>query len=582
MAINKSTPVPSNANFDNLSHGAETHKVFNQPTALENYNAYDSDIALQHWVSVFDGGFVENELQRYGHHVGNEFIEAGFEANRSKPEFHSHDRFGNRLDLIKFHPAYHNLMQTAMEAGLHSLPWDADVVNDKSKGGQVARAALIYMHAQSEAGTVCPITMTFASVPAIQSTPRLAEQWLPKITARHYDGRNIPWYEKKGVTIGMAMTEKQGGSDVRANTTKAYPVNENETGPGEAYELIGHKWFCSAPMCDAFLVLAQSHKGLSCFLLPRWRPDGSKNQMVIQRLKDKLGNHANASCEVEYRGAYAQMVGEEGRGVATIIEMVAMTRFDCVVGSSAVMRAALAQALHHTSGREVFGKTLHDQVLMQNVLADLAIESEASLALAMRVGNALDNPDDEQQRLFARMATGIGKYWSCKRAPAMVYEAMECLGGVGYVEESVMPRIYREAPLNAIWEGSGNVQCLDVLRAINKEPEIIDAYLTELSQGVGMDRRYDRFFNSLKDEFADLSTIEYRSRLVLEKLAVGLQASTLLKNIDADSGSEALVEGFIASRISNDDAGAPCRINYGTLPVGIDCKAIIDRALPVV
>ena len=557
-----------------LSPSSETHEVFNQPTPLENYNAFESDAALQHWLSVFNGDFAKAEVSQYGHHVGHELIEAGFLANQYKPEFHSHDRFGNRIDVAKFHPAYHQLMRTAIEAGAHSLPWttlsSASDKRSEKKGAHVARAAMEYMHNQVDSGSGCPLTMTFAAVPAIKTTPSLAKDWLPKITARHYDERNIPWFEKEGVTIGMAMTEKQGGSDVRANTTTATPIDANKTGSGEAYELVGHKWFCSAPMCDAFLVLAQTEKGLSCFLLPRWRPDGSKNQMFIQRLKNKLGNISNASSEVEFRGAYAQMVGEEGRGVPAIIEMVSMTRFDCMVGSSSLMRASVAQALHHTSGRSVFGKNLHEQVLMQNVLADLAIESEAALAISMRVGNALDNLYDEQQNLFARVATAIGKYWVCKRAQNHAYEAMECLGGVGYVEENIMPRIYREAPVNAIWEGSGNVQCLDVLRAMNKEPKVVDAYLAELSSAHGLDKRFDTFLNGLKDEFVDLSTLEYRSRSVVEKLALGLQASVLLKDGDAH-----VAEGFVASRINQ-----PAGLNYGTLPTGVNCKAIIERAKP--
>ena len=551
---------------DSSFSASETHEVFNQPTPLENYNAYESDAALKHWMATFNGDFAKADVSQYGHHVGHELIEAGFLANQNKPEFHSHDRFGKRIDVAKFHPAYHQLMRTAIEAGAHSLPWTTH-----KKGAHVARAAMEYLHNQADSGSGCPLTMTFAAVPAIKTTPSLAKDWLPKITARHYDERNIPWFEKEGVTIGMAMTEKQGGSDVRANTTKAMPIDGLKTGSGEAYELVGHKWFCSAPMCDAFLVLAQTEKGLSCFLLPRWRPDGSKNQMEIQRLKNKLGNISNASSEVEFRGAYAQMVGDEGRGVPAIIEMVSMTRFDCMVGSSSLMRAATAQAIHHTSGRSVFGKNLHEQVLMQNVLADLAIESEAALAISMRVGNALDNMHDEQQNLFARVATAIGKYWICKRAPNHAYEAMECLGGVGYVEENIMPRLYREAPVNAIWEGSGNVQCLDVLRAMNKEPKVVEAYLTELASAQGLDKRFDTFLNGLKDEFVDLSTLEYRSRTVVEKLALGLQASVLLKDGDAH-----VAEGFVASRIHK-----PAGLNYGTLPTGVNCKAIIERAKPL-
>lgn len=388
---------------------------------------------------------------------------AGFLANQHKPEFHSHDRYGNRVDLVEFHPAYHELMRAAIEHELPSLPW-----TDPRPGAQVARAGLSYLHSQAEAGTGCPLTMTYASVPAIRLQADLAEKWLPKILSREYDPRNVPMEQKAGVTIGMAMTEKQGGTDVRANTTRAYPVGI--PGPGQAYELVGHKWFCSAPMCDAFLTLAYTDKGLTCFLLPRHRPDGSRNQFYIQRLKDKLGNWSNASSEIEYRGALAWMVGEEGRGVPTIIEMVAMTRFDCMIGSSALMRQALTQAAHHCAYRKVGGRVLAEQPLMQNVLADLALESEAALALTLRMGHALDRAHDEQEEKFARLVTAVGKYWICKRAPAMINEASECMGGAGYVEETILPRLYREAPVNSIWEGSGNVQCLDVLRALSKEP----------------------------------------------------------------------------------------------------------------
>jgi putative acyl-CoA dehydrogenase len=359
----------------------ETHGVFNQPTALDPFNAYDGDQALKHWVNVFQGGWHHGVMSQYGERVGSDLFEAGFAANKYKPEFKPHSRFGERIDQVDFHPAYHLLMKTAIEAGHHSLPW-----TQKKMGAHVARAAMEYMHSQADPGTGCPLTMTFAAVPAIAHQPNIAKDWLPKITANVYDPRNVPFYEKQGLTIGMAMTEKQGGSDVRANTTRATAIDQS--GPGEAYELVGHKWFCSAPMCDGFLVLAYTgskEQGLSCFLLPRWRPDGRKNEMYIQRIKDKMGNVSNASSEVEYRGAFAWMIGEEGRGVRTIIEMVSMTRFDCMVGSSSIMRQALAQAVHHTSGRAAFGANLHDQPLMQNVLADLAIESEAALAISMRI-----------------------------------------------------------------------------------------------------------------------------------------------------------------------------------------------------
>jgi putative acyl-CoA dehydrogenase len=364
----------------------------------------------------------------------------------------------------------------------------------------------------------------------------------------------------------MAMTEKQGGTDVRANTTRAFPVGAG--GPGQPYELVGHKWFCSAPMCDAFLTLAQTDRGLTCFLLPRHRPDGTRNQFYIQRLKNKLGNWANASSEIEYRGALAWMIGEEGRGVPTIIEMVAMTRFDCMVGSSSLMRQALTQALHHCAHRQVGGKLLIEQPLMRNVLADLALESEAALALTMRMGRALDNPNDPKEAGFARLVTAIGKYWICKRAPEMIAEASECLGGAGYVEETILPRLYREAPVNSIWEGSGNVQCLDVLRALSKEPGVLDALFGELGDGHG-DARLAAHIQHLKQAFADAGDIHYRARQLTEDLAVALQAKLLL-----EAGNAAVSDAFIASRLEGRG-----RV-YGTLPRGLDIDALLARSAP--
>ena len=554
------------------SMSAETHEVFNQPTALDPFDAYQSDTALQDWVKIFQSTDSHDALKRYGQRVGTDLFEAGFAANKFKPEFKSHSRFGERIDQVDFHPAYHLLMQTAIEAGHHSLPW-----TQKKMGAHVTRAAMEYMHSQADPGTGCPLTMTFAAVPAIAHQSNIAKDWLPKITANVYDPRNVPFYEKQGLTIGMAMTEKQGGSDVRANTTFATAIDK--TGPGEAYELVGHKWFCSAPMCDGFLVLAYTgskEQGLSCFLLPRWRPDGRKNEMYIQRLKDKMGNVSNASSEVEYRGAFAWMIGEEGRGVRTIIEMVSMTRFDCMVGSSAIMRQALAQAIHHTSGRAAFGANLHDQPLMQNVLADLAIESEAALAISMRIAHALDvvQQDDlpadtiEHELKFSRVATAIGKYWICKRAAQFTYECMECIGGVGVVEDNILPRLYRESPINAIWEGSGNVQCLDVLRAMQKDPSVLDAFMAELKKGLGVYPVFDQYLKSLSEEFVDLESLEFRARSVVEKLALAWQACTLIQFGDAS-----LAFGFVHSRL-NQYGG----YYYGTLPKDVDVKAIIERA----
>ncbi|EOX9660563.1 acyl-CoA dehydrogenase family protein [Pseudomonas aeruginosa] len=545
----------------NLHQYAETHEVTNQVPSLDGANLYRLDLPLQEWVRRYQGGWAEERLQRYGELTGGPLMAAGFLANQHKPEFHSHDRYGNRVDLVEFHPAYHELMRAAIEHELPSLPW-----TDPRPGAQVARAGLSYLHSQAEAGTGCPLTMTYASVPAIRLQADLAEKWLPKILSREYDPRNVPMEQKAGVTIGMAMTEKQGGTDVRANTTRAYPVGI--PGPGQAYELVGHKWFCSAPMCDAFLTLAYTDKGLTCFLLPRHRPDGSRNQLYIQRLKDKLGNWSNASSEIEYRGALAWMVGEEGRGVPTIIEMVAMTRFDCMIGSSALMRQALTQAAHHCAYRKVGGRVLAEQPLMQNVLADLALESEAALALTLRMGHALDRAHDEQEEKFARLVTAVGKYWICKRAPAMINEASECMGGAGYVEETILPRLYREAPVNSIWEGSGNVQCLDVLRALSKEPGVLDALFAELGDGHG-DARLAAHIGNLKAAFADTADIQYRARQLTEDVAIALQAKLLL-----EAGNSAVSDAFIGSRLG--DGG---RV-YGTLPRGVEVEALLARATP--
>lgn len=547
----------------NASQYAETHEVFNQVPSLDGANLYRIDLPLQEWIARFGGAWGEERLNAYGALAGGPLMAAGFLANEHKPTLRTHDRYGNRIDQVDFHPAYHELMKAAIEHGLPSLPWTQPI-----QGANVVRAGLGYLHSQAEAATGCPLTMTFAAVPAIQLQPDVAEKWLPKILATEYDPRNVPMEQKAGVTIGMAMTEKQGGTDVRANTTRAYPVGVG--GPGQLYELVGHKWFCSAPMCDAFLTLAQTDKGLTCFLVPRHRPDGARNQFYIQRLKNKLGNWANASSEIEYRGALAWMLGEEGRGVPTIIEMVAMTRFDCMMGSSSLMRQALTQASHHCANRKVGGRVLAEQPLMQNVLADLALESEAALALTLRMGKALDNPHDEQEAKFARLVTAVGKYWICKRAPEMVAEASECMGGAGYVEETIMPRLYREAPVNSIWEGSGNVQCLDVLRALSKEPGVLDALFHELGDGHG-DRALAAHIQQLKKAFTDTSDIQYRARQLTEDMAVGLQAKLLL-----EAGNSTVSDAFIGSRIARQS-----RV-YGTLERGIDVEALLARSTPAV
>ncbi|WP_111496942.1 isovaleryl-CoA dehydrogenase [Marinobacter bohaiensis] len=559
-------PHPSPAASGEDRYLANTHEVVNQPPALENYNLYHQDRALQEGARREGADWARDELDAYGALTGRaDSIELGFLANENKPVFHTHDRFGHRLDLVKFHPAYHQLMDMGLSHGLHSSPW-----TDPGPGAHVARAAKYYMHSQVEAAHGCPITMTFAAVPSIRQQPDLAEAWLPRVTARGYDPRNVPDADKNAVTIGMAMTEKQGGSDVRANTTRAYPVGQG--GPGQAYELVGHKWFVSAPMCDAFLVLAQAPGGLSCFLMPRWRPDGTKNPWQIQRLKNKMGNVANASSEAELRGALAWMVGEEGRGVPTIIEMVAMTRFDCMIGSSGGMRQAAAQALHHCRHRAAFGARLSEQPLMQNVLADLALESEAALAMTLRVGRSLDHQHSEQERLFTRLATPVGKYWICKRTPNHAYEAMECIGGSGVMEDCIMPRLFRESPVNAIWEGSGNVQCLDTLRALQKSPESLDAYFAEVAQARGADVRFDRFLARLQADFGRQDDLQYRARNLVDRLALALQASLLLRH-----STPAVADAFCASRLEHHGG-----LNIGNLPAGTDAAAIIERATPVV
>ena len=558
------------AKHDNLKPDplAQTHEVFNQARALEDYNAYDNDTALREAVRRHGAGWAEDRLSAHGAKTGSaEVIEWGFLANEHKPQFFSHDRQGYRVDAVKYHEAYHRLMTLGLESGIHSAPW-----TDPRPGAHVARAAQSYLQGQVEAGHGCPLTMTFASVPSIKLTPSLAKEWLPKILNNAYDPRNVPHTEKQALTIGMGMTEKQGGSDVRANTTRAYPVAAE--GPGEAYELVGHKWFTSAPMCDAFLVLAQTDNGLSCFLVPRWRPDGSKNPIQVQRLKNKMGNVSNASSEIELRGALGWMVGDEGRGVPAIIEMVAMTRFDCMVGSTSGQRQAVAQAVNHAMGRAAFGKTLIDQPLMRNVLADLQLEVEGSLAITMRMGEALDNttldPTNEHEKLLLRLGLPAGKYWICKRTPFHAYEAMECLGGNGVTEDFIMARLYREAPINAIWEGSGNVQALDMLRALAKTPAVLEVWFAELAKTAGSDPRLDKAVTSLKREFADMDEAEYRARDIVDRLSLTLQASQLVA-----AGNGSVAEAFIASRL-----GEHGDRNYGTLPRGLDLDTILRRANP--
>jgi putative acyl-CoA dehydrogenase len=544
------------------AHLYHTHAVENQAPPLVDYNVFDADHALVAALRREGGAWAEDRVRDFGGLCGSErSIALGFQANRNPPLLHTHDRYGHRIDEVEFHPAWHELMQIGIEAELHALPW-----NDPRPGAHVARAAMNYLFHQVESGVGCPITMTFAGVPALRKQPGIAGEWVGRLTSKHYDPRFIPAEHKRGALMGMAMTEKQGGSDVRANSTRARAIAGG--GPAGAYLLVGHKWFCSAPMCDAFLTLAQTDAGLSCFLVPRWLPDGTRNRLYIQRLKDKLGNRSNASSEIEYCDTWCRMVGEEGRGVPTIIEMVNHTRLDCVIGSAGLMRQALAQAMHHAAYRRAFGKRLIDHPQMQNVLADLCIESQAATMLMMRLARAYDeSPMRAEQRPFARIATAVSKYWVCKRAPEVVVEALECHGGAGYVEESILPRLFREAPLNSIWEGSGNVMCLDVLRAIEREPESLDAFLAEVHGAKGGDRRLDRFVARIENELADRTQLEFRARRLVECMALALQGSLLVQHADG-----ILADAFCASRLDGDHGHA-----FGTLPPSVDVQRIIKE-----
>jgi len=539
-----------------------THEVENQPLPLPAYNAWSSDAILRGCVEREGGSWAAGHLDKHGAVCGGELMELGHLANVHKPILHSFDRYGRRIDEVEFHPAYHTIMRHSMEAEVHSFSWN----RPGKQGAHVVRAALAYLTNQAEAGTGCPMTMTHAAVPTLRNSQTLAEAWVPRITAPHYDPRSLPAAQKKSCTMGMGMTEKQGGSDVRANTTRALRQSDG------SYEIVGHKFFYSAPMCDAHLVLAQAEAGISCFLLPRLLPDGSLNAVRIQRLKDKLGDWSNASSEAEFQGATAWLVGEEGRGVPTILKMVALTRLDCMLGSAAYMRQALVQALFHTRQRSAFGRLLIQQPLMRNVLADLALESEAATALAMRVARAVDAaPHTPQEAALTRLVTAIGKYWICKRTPAFVNEAQECLGGIGYVEENILPRLYRQAPLNSIWEGSGNVQCLDVLRALRREPEVRDALFAELRRAQGQHAALDREISWLDTTLDDKATLETRSRYVVERMALALQAALL-----AVSGQTAVADAFGRSRLDGAHGSA-----FGTLEPSAPMDVLIERAMPM-
>jgi putative acyl-CoA dehydrogenase len=544
----------------------ETHRVENQARPLQDYNVFLGDKALVEAVDRDGGGWIRDRAVAFGARCGAAATIRDAElAERFSPILRTHDRYGQRIDEVEFHPAYHALMSLGLEAGLHALPWI-----ETRPGAHVARAALYIPFNQTNDGPACPQTMTFASIPALRSTPSVAAAWEPRILAYAYDPSVAPVEHKRAATIGMAMTEKQGGSDVRSNSSRAAPIGNG--GPGGDYDIVGHKWFCSAPMCDAFLTLAQAPGGLSCFLVPRWRPDGTRNALHIQRLKNKLGNRSNASSEIELHGALGWLLGEEGRGVATIIEMVRHTRLDCALGSTAVTRHAVAQAINHCRDRVAFGRKLIDQPLMTNVLADLALESEAATMLALRVARAFDEQDqDADKGRLARVITPIAKYWICKRTPAVANEALECHGGNGFVEDSVMPRLFRDSPVNSVWEGSGNVQCLDLLRAVGRDPASMASYFTELAPAKGGDARLDRFIAALRQDLADLSNLEARARRLVERLALALQGALMVRH-----APPFVAEAFLASRIAGDHGGA-----FGTLPAHVDMAAIVSRADPL-
>ncbi|HLJ50997.1 MAG TPA: isovaleryl-CoA dehydrogenase [Bryobacteraceae bacterium] len=532
--------------------------VLNQPPPLADYNLFTSDRVLSAAVAREGAGWARPLLTDFGGRLGTEeAIHWGFQANENPPVLRTHDRFGNRIDEVEFHPAWHELMRLSVEHGMHNLPWRGPL-----PGTHVARAALLFLASQNEAGHTCPVSMTYASIPALRREPEVARDWDAVVLSGSYDPRFRPVSEKLGALIGMGMTEKQGGSDVRANTTRAEAL-----GGGE-YLITGHKWFCSAPMCDAFLVLAQAPGGLTCFLLPRWTPEGERNGFHIQRLKSKLGNKANASSEVEFDRAWARRVGEEGRGVSSIIEMVQHTRLDCCLGSAGLMRQALVQAAHHARHRKAFGKVLTDQPLMRNVLADLALESQAATLTAMRLARGFDRRAvDENEHAFARLAAATCKFWLCKRGTSVTAEALECLGGNGYVEECIMPRLYREAPLNSIWEGSGNVICLDVMRALRKEPETATAFLLELRLACGGDPRFDRYLADLE---ADLPKIdEFSARRVTERMALALEAALMIRHAD-----HACSDAFCATRLA-DDWGC----TFGTLPASANVERILAASI---
>lgn len=540
----------------------ESHEIFNSVPALQSYNAYQIDVAFKdhcHTHYAPDNIMILND---YGNLVGNEYIDLARLANLYPPVLHNYDTFGQRIDWIEYHPAYHALLEKAISFGLHCLPWEK-TANARSHS---LRASLLYLHGQAEAGTCCPLSMSFAAYPLLTLLEdKLKTSFLPKLTARFYQPQNIPYFAKKGLSFGMSMTEKQGGSDIKANTTFA----QKSTTEDSAYLLNGHKWFCSAPMSDAFFVTAQTADGMGCFLLPRWLPDGTQNRMYIQRLKDKLGNRSNASSEIELKNAEAFLVGTPGEGIKNIITMVTLTRFDCIIGSAALMRQALVQATHHALHRHAFGKKLFEQPLIQNILADLQLEMEAMLAFIFRLSSALDNSHHPAEKSLARLLTTIGKYWFCKSAPGFVNEAQEMLGGLGFIESSLMPRLYKEAPLNAIWEGCGNIQCLDLMRIQLKSLDIFEYLFDELSIALGNCHLFDAYLLKTKKKIFQTPAEEIEARQIMEELSLLVSAALLMKQ-----GNSMISSSFNQSRLSDS-----ARRFYGTLSKNIDCFKITQRII---
>ena len=542
-----------------------THEVFNQPEPLVDYNLFETNRPLRDALKFNAPKLHVAQLQELGVALGSAEMQAHARlANTHSPQLHTHDRFGRRIDEVEFHPSYHLLMAAAVGAGLHGTPWTST-----SESPHVQRAAGFMLFTELEPSILCPVSMTYAATPALRGNAAVYADWGPKLGSLWYDPALAPARDKAGVTMGMGMTEKQGGSDVRANTTRA--VRDGSDAWGERYAITGHKWFFSAPMCDAFLVLAQAPAGLSCFFLPRVLPDGSRNAIHIQRLKDKLGNKANASSEVEFHGASAWLVGDEGRGVPQILEMGTMTRLDCALGTSGLMRQALSIALNHASQRSAFGKPLIEQPLMKNVLADLALESEAATALAIRLARAFDRPDDAHERLMARLLTPVAKFWICKRGSHFAQEAMECLGGNGYVEEGgegIMARVYREMPLNSIWEGAGNIMALDLLRALRKA-DAVAALAQELSAAKGAHPALDRLAAALPTRIEEMAT-EIEARRLAQDVALAVQAALLVQTAPA-----AVFDAFCDARLAGNWGQS-----FGTLGAGTDFDAIIARAMP--